>query len=222
MKEISCKLAVLGAGPGGYVCAIRAGQLGLDIVIVEAGRTRRNLPQRRLHSLQGADPRRRRIRKRDGDGERARGRSASPLAHARDRSRQDHRLEGRRSSAGSADGVAGLLKRGKVKIVAGTAQFRDGKTVEVETETGSQIIRAEAIVIATGSAPVALPTLPFGGPVISSTEALALDRAARRGSSSSAPAISASNSATAFAKLGSAVTVVEAEDRACCRYTTPN
>jgi len=38
MKEISCKLLVIGAGPGGYVCAIRAGQLGIDTVIVEAGR----------------------------------------------------------------------------------------------------------------------------------------------------------------------------------------
>src|SRR5215207_6625719 len=36
MKEISCKLLVIGAGPGGYVCAIRAGQLGVDTVVVEA------------------------------------------------------------------------------------------------------------------------------------------------------------------------------------------
>ena len=35
MKEIACKLLVIGAGPGGYVCAIRAGQLGVDTVIVE-------------------------------------------------------------------------------------------------------------------------------------------------------------------------------------------
>src|SRR5438094_51634 len=38
MKEISCKLLVIGAGPGGYVCAIRAGQLGVDTVIIEAGK----------------------------------------------------------------------------------------------------------------------------------------------------------------------------------------
>lgn len=38
MKEIVCKLLVIGAGPGGYVCAIRAGQLGIDTVIVEAGK----------------------------------------------------------------------------------------------------------------------------------------------------------------------------------------
>jgi dihydrolipoamide dehydrogenase len=36
MKEISCQLLVIGAGPGGYVCVIRAGQLGVDTVIVEA------------------------------------------------------------------------------------------------------------------------------------------------------------------------------------------
>src|ERR1019366_5277911 len=36
MKDIFCKLLVIGAGPGGYVCAIRAGQLGVDTVIVEA------------------------------------------------------------------------------------------------------------------------------------------------------------------------------------------
>src|SRR5688572_17744277 len=36
MKEISCRVLVIGAGPGGYVCAIRAGQLGLDTVVVEA------------------------------------------------------------------------------------------------------------------------------------------------------------------------------------------
>ena len=46
-------------------------------------------------------------------------------------------------------GVAGLLKKANVKIVTGKAKFRDGKTVEVETLTGQQIIRAENVVIAT-------------------------------------------------------------------------
>ena len=36
MSDIRCKLLIIGAGPGGYVCAIRAGQLGLDTVIVDA------------------------------------------------------------------------------------------------------------------------------------------------------------------------------------------
>src|ERR1700730_9429228 len=36
MRDILCRLLVIGAGPGGYVCAIRAGQLGIDAVVVEA------------------------------------------------------------------------------------------------------------------------------------------------------------------------------------------
>ena len=39
MTEITCKLLVIGAGPGGYVCAIRAGQLGIDTVIVNGAIT---------------------------------------------------------------------------------------------------------------------------------------------------------------------------------------
>ena len=35
MKDITCKLLVIGAGPGGYVCAIRAGQLGIDTILVD-------------------------------------------------------------------------------------------------------------------------------------------------------------------------------------------
>ena len=36
MADMKCKLLVIGAGPGGYVAAIRAGQLGLDTIIVDA------------------------------------------------------------------------------------------------------------------------------------------------------------------------------------------
>ncbi len=38
MNELSCKVLVIGGGPGGYVAAIRAGQLGLDTIVIEAGR----------------------------------------------------------------------------------------------------------------------------------------------------------------------------------------
>ncbi len=62
MKTDATTLLVIGGGPGGYVAAIRAGQLG---IADDAGRRRaprRHLPQRRLHSVEGADPRRRRVR----------------------------------------------------------------------------------------------------------------------------------------------------------------
>jgi dihydrolipoamide dehydrogenase len=67
-------------------------------------------------------------------------------------------------------GVSGRLKKAGVKSITGWARFRDGKTVEVETETGLQVVRVETVVIATGSQPIELPFLRFGDPVISSTE----------------------------------------------------
>jgi hypothetical protein len=66
-----------------------------------------------------------------------------------------------------------------VKSIQGRARFRDGKTVVVETETGEQVIRAEQIVIATGSCRSNCRSCRFGGAVISSTEALSLKRGSR-------------------------------------------
>jgi len=101
--------------------------------------------------------------------------------------------------------------------VHGWATFRDGKTVEVETETGSQVIRAETIVIATGSAPVELPFLPFGGPVISSTEALALSAVPKKLAVVGGGYIGL-ELGMAFAKMGAEVTVVEALPRVLAQY----
>ena len=138
MKEISCKLLVIGAGPGGYVCAIRAGQLGIDTVDRRGGEAGRHLPQRRLHPVQGADPCRRRIREGRRTWRPARRRSASRSPTRDSTSAQTvawkDGIVGRLTS-----GVAGLLKKARVKIVHGWATFRDGKTVEVETETGPQV-----------------------------------------------------------------------------------
>jgi dihydrolipoamide dehydrogenase len=114
-------------------------------------------------------------------------------------------------------GVAGLLKKARVKTVQGWATFRDGKTVEVETETGMQVIRAETIVIATGSAPVELPFLPFGGPVISSTEALALSEVPKRLAVVGGGYIGL-ELGMAFAKMGAKVSVVEALPRVLAQY----
>ena len=84
--------------------------------------------------------------------------------------------------------------------------------MEVETETGLQVIRAETVVIATGSAPVELPFLPFGGPVISSTDALGLTKVPQRLVVVGGGYIGL-ELGIAFAKMGSTVSVVEAEAR---------
>ena len=207
MKDISCKLLVIGAGPGGYVCAIRAGQLGIDTVIVESnylGGTCLNvgcIPSKAF--IHAAEEFAKVSRMSVGE---------SPLGISVGRPELDltktvawkDGIVGRLTT-----GVSGLLKRSKVKIVEGVARFRDGKTVAVVSETGTQIIRAEAIVIATGSTPIALPALPFGGAVISSTEALALGEVPRKLVVVGAGYIGL-ELGTAFAKMGSEVVVVEA------------
>jgi dihydrolipoamide dehydrogenase len=66
-------------------------------------------------------------------------------------------------------GVSALLKKHKVQVIHGWAKVIDGKTVEV----GDTRIQCEHLVLATGSTSVNLPMLPIGGPIISSTEALA-------------------------------------------------
>ena len=215
MKEISCKVLVIGAGPGGYVCAIRAGQLGLDTVIVEAkrpGGTCLNvgcIPSKALiHAAEEFE-------------------KAKHFATGRSRlgiSLADPTLDLKRTIAWKDgivgrlnNGVAGLLKKAGVKSLEGQARFRDGKTVEVETETGTQVIRAEAVVIATGSESVELPFLPFGGRVISSTGALALTEVPERLAVVGGGYIGL-ELGTAFAKMGSQVTVVEAAARILPQY----
>lgn len=210
MKEISCKLLVIGAGPGGYVAAIRAGQLGVDTVIVEkarAGGTCLNvgcIPSKAL--IHAAE-----------DFFTAKAAATKPTAHGL--SLSEPKLDYARTQDWKngivqrlTGGVAGLLKKARVKTVIGHARFRDGKTVAVETETGTQVIRAENIIIATGSVPVELPILPFGGTVMSSTEALALKEVPASLAVIGAGYIGV-ELGTAFAKLGARVTLIEAQER---------
>ena len=93
----------------------------------------------------------------------------------------------------------------------------DGKTCRVETDTGPQVVTAEHVVLATGSLPAALPALPFGGRVISSTEALSLPTIPERLAVVGAGYIGL-ELGTAFAKLGAKVTVIEAESRILPAY----
>ncbi|CAN7437963.1 dihydrolipoyl dehydrogenase [Neorhizobium tomejilense] len=217
MKEITCKLLVIGAGPGGYVCAIRAGQLGIDTVIVEMakpGGTCLNIgciPSKAI--IHAADDFTKTVAM--AAGKNAMGIKAdNPVIDLAKTMSWKDGITGRLTL-----GVAGLLKKAGVKIVVGRAKFRDGKTVAVETETGEQVIRAENIVIATGSAPVELPMLPFGGKVISSTGALSLAEVPERLAVVGAGYIGL-ELGLAFAKLGAKVTIVEALDRILPLYDT--
>jgi dihydrolipoamide dehydrogenase len=210
MKEITCRLLVIGAGPGGYVCAVRARQLGIDTVIVEAGKPGGTclsvgcIPSKAL--IHAADEYAKVVHLASGKSKLGITAGKPTLDLAKTMAWKDG-IVGRLTN-----GVVALLKKAQVKYVQGRARFLDGKTVEVDTEMGRQVIRAEAIVIATGSTPVELADLPFGGRVISSTEALALKEVPKKLVVVGAGYIGL-ELGTVFAKLGTAVTIVEALPR---------
>jgi len=215
MQGIECKLLVIGAGPGGYVCAIRAGQLGIDTVVVEArkpGGTCLNIGCIPSKALIHAAEEFAKVGRFAADDSPLGISAAEPKLEL---SKTMYWKEGivRRLSSG----VAGLLKKAGVKVVEGWARFRDGKTVEVATETGVRVIQAEHVVIATGSDAIELPVLPFGGPVISSTEALSLAEVPPRLVVVGAGYIGV-ELGTAFAKMGAGVTIIEAQHRVLPQY----
>ena len=206
MTELQAALVVIGGGPGGYVCASRAARLGVDTILVEKGRVGGTclnvgcIPSKAL--IHAADLYAR-ARRQAGAGMHGITVSAPRLDFGATRTWMDEvtgRLRG---------GVTGLLERSGVKTLSGTASFVDGKTVEVRGETGTTRIRAGAVVIATGSRPADLAALPFGGPILSSTGALALDAPPDKLAIVGAGYIGL-ELGTAFAKLGSQVTLIEA------------
>ncbi|QEL23908.1 dihydrolipoyl dehydrogenase [Bosea sp. F3-2] len=217
MTEITCKLLVIGAGPGGYVCAIRAGQLGIDTVIVESTKLGGSclnvgcIPSKAMIHV---------AEEFEKAAEAAAGKTPFGLTVAEPKLDLKQAVTWKDGIVQRLNnGVAALLRKAKVKIVHGRARFRDGKTVVVETETGPKTIHAEAIVIATGSAPVELPFLPFGGNVISSTGALALTELPKRLVVVGGGYIGL-ELGIAFARMGSKVTVVEALERILPLYDT--
>ena len=214
MSDLACKLLVIGAGPSGYVCAVRASQLGLDTIIVEADRdggTCLNvgcIPSKALIHAAVEFHKLRMFAKHAPLGIS----TAAPSIELGKTAAWISTVVGRLNR-----GVGALLKKAGVRIVRGEARFRDGKTVVVKTSEGEQRIRAENIVIATGSEPLGLSALPFGGNVMSSTEALALTELPKRLAVVGGGYIGL-EIGTAFAKLGVEVTVVEAAPRILPQY----
>jgi dihydrolipoamide dehydrogenase len=206
MNELRCKVLVIGGGPGGYVAAIRAGQLGLDTILVEGDRlggTCLNvgcIPSKALIHAAGAAHGLREPR-----GLNAIGLSIEPpkLDYARTIAWKDS-LVSRLTT-----GVGALLKKAKVRTLLGTATIVDGKTATVSADTGEIRIVAEHLVLATGSEPVELPALKFGGDILSSTDALALTEVPGSLAVVGAGYIGM-ELGLAFAKLGAKVTIVEA------------
>ncbi|AJK48339.1 dihydrolipoyl dehydrogenase [Burkholderia plantarii] len=209
-EPITTTLLIVGAGPGGYVAAIRAAQLGVPTVVVERaqpGGTCLNIgciPSKALiHAADEFD------KARHYNGDSPLGiRVASPeIDIARTVAWKDG-IVGKLTGS-----VATLLKRHGVELVRGDARVIDGKTVEVAREAAGPVrIRCEHLLLAAGSEPVALPSMPFGGIVQSSTEALSPATLPRRLVVVGAGYIGL-ELAIAYRKLGAEVSVVEAQER---------
>ncbi|XYD08575.1 dihydrolipoyl dehydrogenase [Methylobacterium sp. NMS12] len=207
---MSYDLVVIGTGPGGYVCAIRAAQLGLRTAVVEKrathGGTCLNV---------GCIP-------------------SKALLHASEAFEEANthfadlgidvgtpKLDLKKMMAFKAEGVAGntkgvefLLKKNKVDTFHGTGRIAGAGRVEVIAEDGgNQMLETKSIVIATGSDVARLPGVTIDEKVVvSSTGALELDRVPRKLLVIGAGVIGL-ELGSVWRRLGSEVTVVEYLDR---------
>ncbi|TRM52692.1 dihydrolipoyl dehydrogenase [Achromobacter sp. LC458] len=208
-------LLVIGGGPGGYVAAIRAGQLGVPTILVEGaqlGGTCLNIgciPSKALiHAAEEFD------KARHYAGESALGISVSQPAIdiARTVSWKDG-IVGKLTG-----GVGALLKKNGVQVVQGWASLLDGKTAEVATADGGTLrIQCEHLLLAAGSEPTPLVSMPFGGMVVSSTEALSPTSIPKQLVVVGGGYIGL-ELGTVYRKLGAQVAVVEAQDRILPTY----
>jgi dihydrolipoamide dehydrogenase len=165
-------LIVIGSGPGGYVAAIRAAQLGMKVACVEKSKTlggtclnigcipsKALLDSSELYYL-------------------AKNRFQKHGIQVGDVTVDLPRMLGRKSEIvkGLTDGVAFLFRKNKITTYSGAGALVGSGKVQVRGDTAAEL-EAPAILLATGSEPSSLPFLPFDGThIVSSTEALLFDR----------------------------------------------
>ena len=217
MQSQSTTLLIIGGGPGGYVAAIRAGQLGVPTILVEAaevGGTCLNIGCIPSKALIHAAEQFHALASYDGSSPLGIQVQSPRLELARTIEWKDgivHRL---------TTGVTALLKKNGVSVIHGHAQIVDGKTVDITPNAASaETIRVncEHLLLATGSQAVELPGMPFGEKIVSSTEALSPSTLPKQLVVIGAGYIGL-ELGTAYRKLGCEVHVVEAQDRILPTY----
>jgi dihydrolipoamide dehydrogenase len=205
LREVD--LVVIGGGPGGYVCAIRASQLGLKTVLVEKARLGGEcliagcIPSKSIISVAKAYDK---VREGAKFGIHAEGISIDFAVLQAWKAGVVRSLE---------TGVATLCQGYKVEVIKGEAELTDPNKVAVKTEGGIEEISTKNVVIATGSSSISLPGLEFDGKtVVSSREALELDRLPGRMLIVGGGYIGL-EIAGMYQRLGSQITVVELMDQ---------
>jgi len=204
---IETDVAVIGGGPGGYVAAIRAAQLGKDVLIIEKDKALGGVC---LNT--GCIP-------------------TKALIHASDyvNELKDLELIGIHVKEYSVDitkmlewkngivkklgnGISTLCKKHGIEVIEGKAVFKSSKELRIEGKSDVNTIKFKNAIIATGSSSIEIPGFHFGGHVISSTEALELGEIPKTLVIIGGGYIG-TEMGTVYGKLGSEVHIVEALDR---------
>jgi dihydrolipoamide dehydrogenase len=202
MASSSFDTIVIGSGPGGYVAAIRAAQLGMKTAVVEkdtvGGRCLNYacIPAKAV--LRVADVLSE-VREADEFGIKVAEPEVDYAAVMARREKVITTLTG---------GVGGLFKKNKIEVIEGEARLAGSGQVAV----GSDIHQAKNIILATGSVKRPIPGAQFGGRVIGTEEAWALSELPRSLAVVGAGA-SGAEIASAYARLGVSVMLFEALDR---------
>ncbi|MDQ0214802.1 dihydrolipoamide dehydrogenase [Oikeobacillus pervagus] len=196
---------VIGAGPGGYVAAIRAAQLGQKVTIVEKenlGGVCLNVGCIPSKALITAGHRYEQAKHSDDIG-----------IVAENVSVNFEKVQEWKASVVSklTGGVEGLLKGNKVDIVRGEAYFVDANTLRVMDENSAQTYTFKNAIIASGSRPIEIPNFKFSDRVLNSTGALNLKEIPKKMVVIGGGYIGAELS-TAYANLGTEITIVEGAD----------
>ena len=189
---------VVGGGPGGYVAAIRAAQLGQRVAVVErdkAGGRCLNyacIPAKTV--LRSAEIY-------------AEAKGSAELGVVADGVRLDWDALGKRRadvSATLSGGVEGLWKKNKVELIAGEAAL----TSEGDVMVGEETHPAKAVILATGSVALPIPGVPFGERVLDTWGAWSLPELPKKIAVAGAGA-SGCEIASAYARFGAEVLLIE-------------
>ena len=202
-------LIVIGAGPGGYVAAIRAAQLGMKVACVEKeqtlGGTCLNIGCIPSKALLNSSEKFAEISKHSEEHGISTGKVELDLSKLMQRKNKIVKQ--------LTSGIGFLFKKNKVTYIQGLASFTDKNTIKVSSSEGEKNYSAKNFIIATGSSSISIDAIPIDEKqIVTSTGALALDSVPKSFLVIGGGYIGL-EMGSVWSRLGSKVTIVEALDR---------